>query len=127
MLERVNPKYIARTYGIEPTGDVAAFLEALGKKMGRLRKGGEVDYDEVARSVIRDFLRGNLPWFTPPPETELEQGADGGEGFKERRRGRQALKVGGRPEGREDEEDQEDEEEEYQGIPDDDEVAPTAA
>jgi nuclear GTP-binding protein len=134
VLERVNPRYIARTYGIEPpttpggegTADVAAFLEALGKKMGRLRKGGEVDYDEVSRSILRDFLRGNLPWYTPPPDEELAEGAQGENGERPKR-GRQALKVGGRGD-REDEDDgEDDEEEEYEGIADDEVQAAIAA
>ena len=82
--------------------------------MGRLRKGGEVDYDEVARAVIRDFLRGNLPWFTPPPEEEV----DGDGEQRQRVKGREALKVRGHRAEDENDEEELGEDEEYQGIQD---------
>lgn len=31
-------------------------------------KGGEPDVDGVAKMVLNDFLRGKIPWFTPPPK-----------------------------------------------------------
>lgn len=49
------------------------FLEALAKKGGRLLKGGEADLDSVAKMVLNDFLRGKIPWFSPPPRKEGEE------------------------------------------------------
>ena len=84
VLKRVQPKHIERTYGIKvEDGDAIEFLSVLAKKGGRLLKGGEPDLDGVAKMVLNDFLRGKIPWFTPPPraEGEAEQGSkDGIEG-----------------------------------------------
>jgi nuclear GTP-binding protein len=38
-------------------------------------RGGEPDLDGVAKMVINDFLRGKIPWYTPPPKGA---GADNG-------------------------------------------------
>ncbi|WPG97662.1 nucleolar GTP-binding protein 2-like protein [Acrodontium crateriforme] len=57
------------------TEEAIRFLEALAKKGGRLLKGGEADMDGVAKMVLNDFLRGKIPWFTPPPLTETAEAA----------------------------------------------------
>lgn len=97
VLKRVQPKYLQRTYELkEPATDAVTFLEILCRKSGRLLKGGEADIDGAAKMVLNDWIRGKLPWFTPPPYTEGEQGPavgvegrDGalGEMSKKRKRG----------------------------------------
>lgn len=65
------------------TQEAIRFLEVLARKGGRLLRGGEADMDGVAKMVLNDFLRGKIPWFSPPPTTvEGEQAAntDGVEG-----------------------------------------------
>ena len=52
------------------TEEAIRFLEALARKGGRLLKGGEADLDGVAKMVLNDFLRGKIPWFSPPPTVE---------------------------------------------------------
>ncbi|KAI7281136.1 nuclear/nucleolar GTP-binding protein [Hortaea werneckii] len=47
--------------------EAVRFLELLARKGGRLLKGGEADVDGVAKMVLNDFLRGKIPWFSPPP------------------------------------------------------------
>jgi nuclear GTP-binding protein len=61
------------------------FLELLARKAGRLLHGGEPDVDGVAKMVLNDFLRGKIPWFTPPP---LLDGAEDKETGVEGRSGR---------------------------------------
>ncbi|KAL6231516.1 hypothetical protein BDW75DRAFT_219993 [Aspergillus navahoensis] len=82
ILKRVQPKHLERTYGIKETSDAIEFLSILARKGGRLLRGGEPDLDGVAKMVINDFLRGKIPWFTPPPFTPGEEGEkiDGREG-----------------------------------------------
>ncbi|KAL4996928.1 NUC091 domain-containing protein [Aspergillus recurvatus] len=82
ILKRVQPKHLERTYGIKETSDAIDFLSILARKGGRLLRGGEPDLDGVAKMVINDFLRGKIPWFTPPPFTPGEEGEkiDGREG-----------------------------------------------
>jgi nuclear GTP-binding protein len=73
VLRRTQTKHIERTYEIkhaEYDNDPIEFLSILARKGGRLLKGGEPDVDGVAKMVINDFLRGKIPWFTPPPKKE---------------------------------------------------------
>ncbi|KAJ5610645.1 NGP1NT-domain-containing protein [Penicillium lagena] len=68
VLRRVQPRHLERTYGVKDQHDAIEFLSVLARKGGRLLKGGEPDLDGVAKMVINDFLRGKIPWFTPPPK-----------------------------------------------------------
>jgi len=73
VLRRTQTRYIERTYEIKATDyndDPIEFLSILARKGGRLLKGGEPDVDGVAKMVLNDFLRGKIPWFTPPPKKE---------------------------------------------------------
>ena len=81
VLRRTQVKHIERTYELKQAdydGDPMEFLSILARKGGRLLKGGEPDVDGVAKMVLNDFLRGKIPWFTPPPkkETSAEQNED---------------------------------------------------
>jgi nuclear GTP-binding protein len=88
VLKRTQTKHIERTYDIkasEYNDDPIEFLSILARKGGRLLKGGEADVDGVAKMVLNDFLRGKIPWFSPPPGKEgtvsdLEAGIEGREG-----------------------------------------------
>lgn len=91
VLKRTQTKHIERTYDIkvsEYNDDPIEFLSILARKGGRLLKGGEADVDGVAKMVLNDFLRGKIPWFSPPPRKEgtvpavsdQETGIEGREG-----------------------------------------------
>jgi nuclear GTP-binding protein len=82
VLAKVKRHHMERTYELKGWEDHIQFLELLARKGGRLHKGGEPDVDGVAKMVLNDFMRGKIPWFTPPPETEEEEGVvrDGREG-----------------------------------------------
>lgn len=85
VLTKTKPQHIKRTYEIEGFETPLEFLEILARKGGRLLKGGEADVDGVAKMVLNDFIRGKIPWFTPPPqvlEDNNEKEADGFEGRK---------------------------------------------
>ncbi|PYH79399.1 putative nucleolar GTPase [Aspergillus uvarum CBS 121591] len=91
VLKRVQPKHLERTYGIKNVEDPIEFLSILARKGGRLLRGGEPDLDGVAKMVINDFLRGKIPWFTPPPhnaggEDEAIEGRAGRLGEMSRKR-----------------------------------------
>jgi nuclear GTP-binding protein len=72
VLKRVQTKHLQRTYevNIDETTDATTFLELLCRKQGRLLKGGEPDLDGCAKIVLNDWIRGKIPWFTPPPLKE---------------------------------------------------------
>ncbi len=82
VLAKTKPHHIERTYQIKGYKDHIEFLEILARKAGRLLHGGEPDVDGVAKMVLNDFLRGKVPWFTPPPllEGQEEKTATGIEG-----------------------------------------------
>lgn len=70
VLSKTKPQHIERTYQIKGYKTHIEFLELLARKGGRLLHGGEPDVDGVAKMVLNDFLRGKIPWFTPPPVAE---------------------------------------------------------
>jgi len=81
MLGRCQKKHLARTYGVSNLEIEDEFLETLARKSGRLLKGGEPDFNGVARMVLNDFLRGKIPWHMPPPKIDTETDVvDGREG-----------------------------------------------
>lgn len=41
-------------------------MKNLAKKWGKLLKGGEPDTRGVARRILEDYVRGNLPHFVAP-------------------------------------------------------------
>ena len=73
ILDRVEPKNIYDTYAIGEWQDSDDFLKSLCLKTGKLLKGGEPDLNNVARQVIVDYQRGNIPYFERPPKTEEEE------------------------------------------------------
>lgn len=83
VLKKTRPSHIERTYDVRGFSNATEFLELLARKGGRLLKGGEADVDGAAKMVLNDFLRGKLPWFTPPPVVEggkEEKGIEGRQG-----------------------------------------------
>jgi nuclear GTP-binding protein len=84
VLRRVQPRHLQRTYDLKDYDDDVMFLEQLCRKSGRLLKGGEADIDGAAKMVLNDWIRGKIPWFTPPP---YKEGEDSGP-VNEKREGR---------------------------------------
>lgn len=68
VLKKTKKHHIGRNYELSDWTDAADFIEQLARKRGRLMAGGEADIDGMARIVLNDFLRGKIPWFTPPPD-----------------------------------------------------------
>ncbi|KAI1463990.1 GTP-binding family protein [Daldinia caldariorum] len=74
LMAKVKQHHMERTYEIKGWKDHIHFLELLARKAGRLLKAGEPDVDGVAKMVITDFMRGKIPWFTPAPVVEGDEG-----------------------------------------------------
>ncbi|KAI2467576.1 nucleolar GTP-binding protein [Annulohypoxylon bovei var. microspora] len=74
LLSKVKQHHMERTYELKGWTDHIHFLELLARKGGRLLKAGEPDVDGVAKMVLNDFMRGKIPWFTPAPLVEGEEG-----------------------------------------------------
>ncbi|GAA5996881.1 RNA-binding GTPase NUG1 [Rhodotorula paludigena] len=69
ILARCSPTHLQMLYNIPsfPQGDVTAFLLAVARAKGRLRKGGVPDLDGTARSILRDWVAGRIAYYTAPP------------------------------------------------------------
>ncbi|KAJ3486294.1 hypothetical protein NLG97_g6643 [Lecanicillium saksenae] len=74
LLKKVKRRHMEKTYELTNWTNATELLELLARKGGRLLKGGEPDLDGVAKMMLNDFMRGNIPWFTPPPFTGEEDG-----------------------------------------------------
>eukprot|EP01038_Epipyxis_sp_PR26KG_P009595 gene9595-12923_t len=64
ILSRVKKEHIQKQYKINEWEDALDFLKQLAIQQGKLMKGGEPDLKHVARSMINDFQRGKLPYFS---------------------------------------------------------------
>eukprot|EP00026_Physarum_polycephalum_P004184 Phypoly_transcript_04201.p1 GENE.Phypoly_transcript_04201~~Phypoly_transcript_04201.p1 ORF type:complete len:741 (-),score=241.72 Phypoly_transcript_04201:18-1958(-) len=74
VLAKVKPEYVARTYGISQWNDPEDFMAKLAEKTGRLLKKGEPDTTTVAKTVLYDWARGKLPYFTLPELKDMPAG-----------------------------------------------------
>jgi nuclear GTP-binding protein len=72
VIERVSKaEVLDKAYKIEGGwNDHIEFLERLAKRFGKLLKGGEPDLDTVSKMVLNDFIRGKIPYFIPPPDSQ---------------------------------------------------------
>jgi len=77
VFQRVKHKYIVERYGFPKDQPVWTdhddFLTELARKMGKLRKGGEPDIEIAARTVLYDWQKGRIPYFSVPPEPTAEE------------------------------------------------------
>lgn len=136
ILKKVKTHHMERTYELKGWTDHMHFLELLARKSGRLLKGGEPDLDGIAKLVLNDFMRGRIPWFTPAPVTEGEEGKvvegrEGRLGEMPRKRKRDdgesvadtsmaaSEDVGSDAEENEDDEDDEDDGDDFEGFDND--------
>lgn len=79
LLKRCNPKSLMMTYNIPafPPGDTMMFLAMVARSYGRVLKGGIPDKIGAARSVLKDWNHGKIPYYTVPPknaEPEVNKG-----------------------------------------------------
>jgi len=79
LLKRCNPQSLIMTYNIPafPKGNTMMFLAMVAKSYGRVLKGGIPDKIGAARSVLKDWNNGKIPYYTVPPadaEPEIQKG-----------------------------------------------------
>ncbi|OLS15908.1 MAG: HSR1-like GTP-binding protein [Promethearchaeota archaeon CR_4] len=63
---RGTPEKLKEVYNVIFT-NIDEFVQALGRKRGRLKKGNEVNEPEVWMIIIRDWQRNVIPYYTTPP------------------------------------------------------------
>ncbi len=66
IVNRAGIALLSRIYAMDFT-ELDEFLEKLAKHRGKLLPGGIPDIYEAAKIVVRDWQRGNLPFYVPPP------------------------------------------------------------
>ena len=67
ILRRCPQEQLMLMYKIGAFDDVDAFLRAVGKTRGVLKKGGVPDMLAAARVVLNDWNGGRIPYYTTPP------------------------------------------------------------
>jgi nuclear GTP-binding protein len=75
LLQRANHASLLLTYNIptfSPHTNVDMFLALVAKSYGRVMKGGISDKSAAARSVLRDWNCGKIPYYTLPPASDVD-------------------------------------------------------
>eukprot|EP00535_Pseudo-nitzschia_heimii_P005800 CAMPEP_0197173240 /NCGR_PEP_ID=MMETSP1423-20130617/258_1 /TAXON_ID=476441 /ORGANISM="Pseudo-nitzschia heimii, Strain UNC1101" /LENGTH=525 /DNA_ID=CAMNT_0042622035 /DNA_START=108 /DNA_END=1685 /DNA_ORIENTATION=+ len=80
LLQRCKPESLMMTYNIPafPQGNTMMFLAMVAKSYGRVLKGGIPDKIGAARSILKDWNQGKIPYFTVPPKNAEPDVAKGG-------------------------------------------------
>ncbi len=65
ILNRVGSVFLSKFYKLQFDG-IDSLLGELAKRRGRLLSGGVPDVYEAAKIIIRDFQRGQIPYYTLP-------------------------------------------------------------
>lgn len=68
ILTRTPIEQMMALYGIQRFENVTDFLTKIGRRSGKLKRGGVVDVDSAARLVIKDWNQGKIPFYTLPPQ-----------------------------------------------------------
>jgi nuclear GTP-binding protein len=69
ILKKVSKASIEEAYGIESNSweTIERFLYLIGDKLKKYKKGGVIDFDKVARLIVKDWNDGKLKYYTIPP------------------------------------------------------------
>ncbi|GAA5963721.1 hypothetical protein JCM3765_006826 [Sporobolomyces pararoseus] len=73
ILQRCQQTHLQMLYNIPAFSDVTSFLLEVARAKGRLRKGGVPDLEGTARSILRDWVQGRIPYYTSPPSAASTQ------------------------------------------------------
>ncbi|KAI1725843.1 50S ribosome-binding GTPase domain-containing protein [Ditylenchus destructor] len=72
ILRRCSVKVLMMHYTIPEFSDCDQFLALIGRKLGRMKKGGRPDLHAAAKHVLHDWNQGKLRYYTEPPEESQE-------------------------------------------------------
>jgi len=80
LLTRCSAESLMMTYSIPafPKHDAMIFLAMIAKRNGRVLKGGIPDKVQAARTVLRDWNSGKIPYYTRPPTVDPKTEGEGG-------------------------------------------------
>ncbi|XP_070557670.1 guanine nucleotide-binding protein-like 3 homolog [Ptychodera flava] len=68
IVKRCNKQQLCLYYSIPNFETVNEFLAHLGKKQGKLKKGGIPNVNKAAKTVLKDWNSGKITYYTHPPE-----------------------------------------------------------
>lgn len=69
LLARVAEEEFLKLYKIGKWTSTENMLGQVARKKGLIKAGGIANLDEAARSILRDYQNGKIPYFTVPPVT----------------------------------------------------------
>eukprot|EP00299_Pterocystis_sp_00344_P012724 c6146_g1_i1.p1 GENE.c6146_g1_i1~~c6146_g1_i1.p1 ORF type:complete len:515 (-),score=154.41 c6146_g1_i1:170-1714(-) len=67
IIKRCSAEGLARHYNTAAFNTAAEFLVLMAKLRGKLKRGGVVDLESAARTVLMDWNAGKIPFYTLPP------------------------------------------------------------
>lgn len=93
LLYRVTAPYLMQLYNIPrfTEHDASAFLSAVARAQGKLKKGGVPLLDAAAKTVLHDWNTGKIKYHTVPPELPAEEVAQEAEMAEVRKTDTQLL------------------------------------
>ncbi|PFX17917.1 Guanine nucleotide-binding protein-like 3-like protein [Stylophora pistillata] len=68
ILKRCNKRQVMEKYLVPDYTDVHEFLSHLGKRLGKLKKGGIPNVNAAGKRVLKDWNSGKIVFYTHPPE-----------------------------------------------------------
>lgn len=68
ILKRCNKQQVMEKYLVPDYASVQEFLAHLGKRLGKLKKGGIPDINAAGKMVLKDWNSGKIVFYTHPPE-----------------------------------------------------------
>ena len=76
LLARVAEDEFFKLYKISKWTSTENMLGQVARKKGLIKAGGIANLDEAARSILRDYQNGKIPYFTVPPVTVDNNSSD---------------------------------------------------
>ncbi|KAL9960002.1 hypothetical protein ACROYT_G033391 [Oculina patagonica] len=68
ILKRCNKQQVMEKYLVPDYANVHEFLSHLGKRLGKLKKGGIPNVNAAGKMVLKDWNSGKIVFYTHPPE-----------------------------------------------------------
>ncbi|GJQ11232.1 hypothetical protein GpartN1_g3023.t1 [Galdieria partita] len=73
IIDKVGVEKLTLQYNIPVFSSREEFLALIAKKRGKLQKGGALDLQAAAHSILLDWSRGKIPYYTLPPKDSSAQ------------------------------------------------------
>ncbi|KAK6591025.1 hypothetical protein RS030_111763 [Cryptosporidium xiaoi] len=76
LLTIVKEKHIKERYNLgnlDRWDDSDEFLTIVGKRLGKILRGGEVDLATTAKIILNDWISGKIPYFIPPQVNQINE------------------------------------------------------